>query len=344
MHGFQPGVTQITVKMPADEKGLVGRQCPKNDCRKYFKLKPGTGLKGDVPCHCPYCGFVGDSSGFLTPEQIKYGKAVAMNHVSQEIHRMLKGMEFETKPHGPFGIGMSMKVTGQPERFHYSYREKELETDVVCDRCTLVYAIYGAFAFCPDCGSHNSFTILCKNLELAEKLLSLAGTQAHDLAEHLVGDALENVVSALDGFGREICKVAAAKATNPTEAEDVRFQNLNGARVRVQKLFGFDLMSFVAAHDWEFACRCFQKRHLLAHKMGVIDEDYLQATKDPGAVVGRKVQIKTEEVKCLINIVRQLGENLTSQLLPHSLPTQQSAGNRAPNSPSHESKASRPNE
>jgi hypothetical protein len=302
--------------MPTDERGMVGRKCPSRDCQKYFKLKPGTGLTGNVPCHCPYCGFVGGSNDFWTPEQKKYAEAVAMNYASKEIHRMLKGLEFDMKPQGPFGIGVSMKVTGGPERFHYSYREKELETDVVCDRCTLVYAIYGAFAFCPDCGSHNSFTILCKNLELAEKMLALAGTQERDLAEHLVGDALENVVSALDGFGREICRVAAPKATNPTDAEDVRFQNLIGARARVQKLFGFDLMSLVPAKDWEFACRCFQKRHLLAHKMGVIDDDYVQATKDPAAIVGRKVQIGPEVVKRLIDVVRRLGEKISGQLLP----------------------------
>jgi hypothetical protein len=209
-----------------------------------------------------------------------------------------------------------MKVTGSPQRFHHWYREKELETDVVCDRCTLVYAIYGAFAFCPDCGSHNSLTILRENLEIAEKLLTLAAAQERDIAEHLEGDALENTVSAFDGFGREICRVAAPKATSPSAAEDVRLQNLVGARTQVQKLFGFDLMSFVSNADWDFACRCFQKRHLLAHKMGVIDEDYVQTTKDPAAVVGRKVQIRPEEVKRLTEVVSQLGEKLAGHLVP----------------------------
>ncbi len=326
MHRLRPHGNRISVKMPTDAKGMVGRKCPRRECQKYFKLKPGTGLKGDVPCHCPYCGFVGGSNNFWTPEQKKYAEAVAMNYASEEIHRMLKGMEFDMKPQGPVGISISMKVAGGPERFHYSYREKELETDVVCDHCTLVYAIYGAFAFCPDCGSHNSFIILGKNLEIAEKLLALAGTQERDLAEHLTGDALENVVSAFDGFGREICRVAAPKAANPPDAQDVRFQNLGGARTRVQKLFGFDLMTCVSGQDWEFACRCFQKRHLLAHKMGVIDDDYVRATEDSAAVIGRKIQIRTEEVKRLVDVVRQLGGKLAAQLLPPSSTASTSGG------------------
>jgi hypothetical protein len=320
-----PDHMQVSVRIPRDEKGMMGRECPK--CELIFKIRPGTGLKGkDLPCRCAYCGHVANHDQFWTKEQIEYAKSVALHEFVDQFHDELKKLEFDHPPRGPFGIGISLKLTTQTYPLRY-YHEPKLETDVVCERCTLVYAIYGAFAFCPDCGSHNSFTILCKNLELAEKMLALAGTQEPDFAEHLVGDALENVVSALDGFGREICKVATSKATNPAGAEEVRFQNLVGARGRIQKLFGFDLTTFVPMLDWEFACRCFQKRHLLAHKMGVIDDNYVQATKDPAAVVGRKVHISPDEVKRLIDVVRQLGERLTGRLLPP--PTTGTASYRA---------------
>jgi hypothetical protein len=315
--GFDlPEQMRVSVTIPRDEKGMMGRECPK--CELTFKIKPGTGLKGtNLPCHCAYCGYEADHRQFWTKEQIEYVKSVAVHQFLHEFRDELN-KAFDIPLLGPFGIRISMKVTTQPYPLRY-YHEPTLETDVVCDRCTLVHAIYGAFAFCPDCGSHNSLTILCRNLELAGKMLKLAAAQESDLAEHLVGDALENVVSALDGFGREVCRVAATKAVNSTEVENVRFQNLIGARSRVKKLFGLDLMTFVPRQDWEFACLCFQKRHLLAHKMGVIDDDYVQATNDPAAVVGRKVQIGPEEVKRLIAVVRQLGEKLTIQLLP--LPT-----------------------
>jgi len=65
--------------------------------------------------------------------------------------------------------------------------------------------MYGVLGWCPDCGAHNSLQILSKNLELSRKELSLAETLDTEMAEHLVGDALENVVSAFDGFGRELC-------------------------------------------------------------------------------------------------------------------------------------------
>ena len=87
------------------------------------------------------------------------------------------------------------------------YREKRLETEVMCSNCALRYAIYGVFAYCLDCGIHNSQQILDKNLELAEKEAALAGTVESELATRLIEDALENEVSSFDGFGRENCEI-----------------------------------------------------------------------------------------------------------------------------------------
>ena len=96
----------------------------------------------------------------------------------------LKSLEFEHKPSGPFGIGISLKLEpSAPHPIRY-YREKKLETEVICDACTLRYAIYGVFGWCPDCGVHNSLQILIKNLELANKELALAEAVDKELADH----------------------------------------------------------------------------------------------------------------------------------------------------------------
>jgi hypothetical protein len=187
------------------------------------------------------------------------------------------------------------------------YREKELETEVVCDNCTLRYAIYGVFAWCPDCGIHNSVQILMKNLELAKKEIALAESVDKEMADHLIGDALENVVSAFDGFGREICMRKRA---------EIRFQNLAGARRRVRESFGFDFADELDAAAWNYLGRIFLKRHLLAHKMGVIDADYVQKANDSEAVAGRKIRVSYEEVTFSIKLVETLGRSLFRGVLP----------------------------
>ena len=87
---------------------------------------------------------------------------------------------------------------------------------------------------CPDCGAHNSFQNLSKNLELARKELSLAASVETDLVEYLIGDASENVVSAFDGLGREICS---------QKGSDIEFQNMTGPRRRVQETFASILLT-----------------------------------------------------------------------------------------------------
>ncbi len=46
--------SQFSISIPPDDEGLIGRECPVVACEGYFKIQPGTGLKGEnLPCHCP---------------------------------------------------------------------------------------------------------------------------------------------------------------------------------------------------------------------------------------------------------------------------------------------------
>ena len=286
---------------------IWGGSVPYRTALGYFKITPGTGVKGPAPCFCPYCGHKGESNTFFTQEQIEYAKSVVLRKVTDALHKDLKSLEFEHKPQGLFGIGLSLKVQrSAPLPIRY-YREKELETAITCDNCTLRYAIYGVFGWCPDCGVHNSLQILIKNLELARKELTLAATAEVDLANHLTGDALENAVSAFDGFGRELCQ---------RKSVEIRFQNLASARRKAQDAFGFDFADTLRPDEWDAACRAFQKRHLLAHKMGVIDDDYIQKANDAGAILGRRIALNQAEVETSISLVEAMGRRLFAGVLP----------------------------
>lgn len=309
---------RIDVSLPTDGRGHLGRECPQPECLGYFTIKPGTGLRRkDLPCHCPYCGYVSSHNRFFTSDQIEYAKSAARRQVVDAIRQDLKQMEFNHRPKGGFGIGISLKVQpGRPVPLH-QYAEKTLETDVTCESCTLEYAVYGAYAFCPDCGLHNSAQILDKNLELIEKQLVLV-SQVEDpaLARHLLEDALENCVSALDGFGRETCRVRAVASTDPAAAQAVSFQNLLKAAARVQKLFGVDFASAVDPIVWETAHRGFLRRHVVAHRSGVVDQAYLDQIADPAAVVGRRVPLSSREVAQVADAVRAIGRILVAILPP----------------------------
>ena len=315
MEHFRRLGTGISISIPEGEHSFTGRECPQPDCEGYFKIEFGTGLEGDgLPCHCPYCGHVAGHDQFWTKAQIEYLKSVAMRKIADVVHSDLKKLEFDHKPKGPFGIGVSMKVTrGRQPPIRY-YREPQLETEVLCTYCTLRYSVYGVFAFCPDCGEHNSIQILEKNLAMVGKMLKMVTGEENVLSEKLIENALEDCVSAFDGFGRELCRVHANRARIPEKAEKMRFQNLENARQGFLDLFGIDLSTAVELEEWQTATMAFQKRHLIAHKLSVVDHNYMTNTGDTRAVVGRKIVIDAGEVEGLSEIVNTLALHMAAML------------------------------
>jgi hypothetical protein len=235
---------------------------------------------------------------------VEYATSVVLNQVTGALLKDLKSLEFNHRPRGGFGIGISMRVTGQATPIRH-YREKQLETEVICEQCTLRYMIYGVFGFCPDCREHNSLQILDKDM---------AQSAEGELLKRVVENALEDCVSAFDGFGREICRIHAKKSSDPAKAEKVSFQNLDGAKHNFNGLFNLNLSSGLNSDEWKAAVRGFQKRHLLSHTMGVIDDEYVRKSGDIQAVPGRKINVDAEEVRELVRIVGKLAHEASSVL------------------------------
>ena len=287
------------IPIPTDEQGYAGRECPGSDCGRYFKIMFGTGLE-TTNCYCPYCGRSAEHSEFATPDQNGYATSLFLRKAQGAI---IKDLE-----------RLNMRVEPSPLPPIQYYSEKELETHVTCHSCTLQYAVYGVFAFCPDCGQHNSLQILRKSFEVVERMLKMPAGLTEEVMEKLVENALEDCVSAFDGFGHEMCRVYSAKAVEPERVDEVSFQSLEGGRASVQKHFGYDLASPVDEASWKFAVLCFQKRHLFAHKMGVVDEKFVKRTGACAGLLGRKAKVTEKEVADLIQVLTTVAEQAESYL------------------------------
>jgi hypothetical protein len=108
--------------------------------------------------------------------------------------------------------------------------------------------------------------------------------------------------------------VAASKSSDSAKAAAISFQSIESARQRVQDLFGVDLASPLTVDEWTHTVRCFKKRHVIAHKLGVMDAQYVQKADDPNAIAGRKVSVSKDEVESLGRSLGRIGEHLTKQL------------------------------
>jgi hypothetical protein len=96
--------------------------------------------------------------------------------------------------------------------------------------------------------------------------------------------------------------------------EKMSFQNLEGAKTTFLGLFGIDLSAEVAPEEWRAAATGFQKRHLVTHKLGVVDQEYITKTGDTRAVVGRKIGIGADEVRGLTRIISTLAPRISNNL------------------------------
>ena len=143
-------------------------------------------------------------------------------------------------------------------------------------------------------------------------MLVLAESHDGDLRVKLIENALEDCVSAFDAFGRELCRVRADCTSSPATMNRMRFQNLVHARAELQAI-GVEMTAAITTDAWKQALMLFHKRHLIAHKLGVADQEYVDRSGDRNAELGRKIRISTDEVTELRNTLGTVAESLTAQ-------------------------------
>jgi Zn ribbon nucleic-acid-binding protein len=305
---------EISVPLVLDSAGYLGRECPQEGCKKYFKVLPGTGLQGTNHCICPYCGHNDINEKFFTEDQIKRFESAAWNVAQDIILQEFKKMEFDIKPRGGFGIGMSMRIEEKEPIPLHVYSEKDLETYITCGNCTLKYAVYGVFACCPDCGEPNTLQIFHENIKVIHKAIENSKSVDPELAQNMIENAFEDCVSTFDGFGRELCNLHRAKSKIPERLNKLNFQNLDRAKENFKNQFDIDLNQGLNGEEWCLVNTGFLKRHLLAHKFGIIDEDYIRRSGDAQAVLGRKISVTSDDILTLIPIIEKLAGYMVESL------------------------------
>ena len=297
----------ISVPMSTDEQGLFGRECP--SCSMYFKIK----LVADLTTTqgiCPYCGYTDILGDFITQDQRAYLESVAAREFLEPLFRdfadNLKRME--TPSTGFIQLKISATVPDFPIQY---YQEKLLETDVVCDTCGSVFAIYGVFSNCPICGKLNARVIYDKSLDASNGKLVLSGDETVDehIRADLIKDALHGTVSAFDALGKALRTKHPAIPAKPTNL----FQNFLALDKVLATLTGKTISQFLTPADSNFLFLMFQVRHIYEHNAGVIDSDFVAKLPAYAHQLGRKYPLKKDDVNLFIVLMRQLGDAIYSE-------------------------------
>lgn len=318
---------KISVPIQPDEEGMVGRECPEQNCEKYFKVKNGTGIVNNPAMYCPYCSYKGTPDQFFTKEQIEYAKSIAFRHVADMFGKELKKLERHSFK-GPF-FSMNIKVKSQPAPIRY-YVEKQLQENIVCEDCKCEYAIYGIFAVCPDCGQHNIFQMFSKNIDLIMKQLCLEDelyrkfgetsraeidSLMKDIRGKTVENACEDAVTVFEAFGKRVYELKKHSAVNPALVlHGNPFQSLDRAKDIFFTQFNLDIFQGLSDEEIDKLYVLFNKRHILTHNLGIIDQRFLINTGLRQNILDHKVEISKEEVIISLTTLSKISGTIRNNL------------------------------
>lgn len=315
---------EIPITLLSDEKGYMDRECPNENCLYTFKvnMEDWKNKFSDEEVHCPMCGHIDTSDKWWTQEQLNAARDIAADYAMSLVHRELdktfSKLARQTRNNKHFRIeykpGRRISFVNSP----IGQRE-EWETDITCDKCGTRYSVIGSAYFCPCCGYNSAVDVFEESLDSIEKMVAslpklkdvFIDAYGRDKGETMYRAMLENtpaqVVSAFQKFAECIFK---AKSTTPVRVNDFQIVE-KGSNLFVAAVGkGYD--EWLTQDELDRMNLFFQRRHILEHNGGIVDDKYLQKSNDTSYVEGQRISVRIEDTLELIGIIRKLANGLKS--------------------------------
>ena len=317
---------RFEVQMPVDEEGMFGRMCPNDECGKYFKADVSEFKKWPKEyLYCPYCGVYQEAGEFLTKEQREYLQSIAMKKVLDELTPTLKSMEIKPDPRAFISLGIKVKIPNIQIR---KYVESEIEKKIVCEKCKTRCAVYGNSYFCMYCGQRDALNVYQENMDFIHRFLNfetlvknVPGVSNTELTkvlkevgmiEKLKEKSLDMIVTAFETFCKTnyIEKMKQLDPSIDSNAEQKRignsFQNIFKGDKLMKSNLKFDMLNGLSKDEIELLNLKFNKRHVLIHNSGIIDDRYLQNTNQDEKLLSRRVTLNKRKLEAMISLLEKI--------------------------------------
>jgi len=321
------GTHRVSIPMRTDEKGFFERQCPSKECRGIFKvlMSDWKAKVSDAKVYCPFCGHASPATQWNTPSQQRYIKEAARAEFSRRLNRAMKGAVQRTRPvqmgGGLFSVSMSLDYRpGRIPRAVPAAVSESLRQDFVCESCNCKYASLGASFFCPACGHNSADSAFDTTLETIRKTVEAIGQveesivaaadadTARDATRQIIEDQFPRIVGAFE----RVSAALFAKLPNASQfpLKGNVFQRIDDASLLWNQATGKGYTSFLDAKELAVLTLGFQKRHVLSHQQGIVDQTYLDKSGDRSYTLGQRLVVRGRDVLTLVEITRKLVEGL----------------------------------
>jgi len=295
----------ITAYIQSDEQCMWGRNCP--FCHKYFR----TNHIMDAT-HCPYCSGVAPSLAFITADQSAYILACYDAFARSYMENKTTSVD-------------EAEITDSKSAWHYAEVKQQVHFKCQTEKCGTETDMLGdGSAYCPRCGRSNARKVFIESMN--EMLKQLVETKATVPDENKRGSVWEQMtkdsVTNLEALANHLrFKLLCAPMTRKRrkQLENMSFQNPFQADESLTEWFDIGLMEWVGNEvvpkrrlptDSAFVRKMFQKRNVLVHNKGIVNEEYLQRSGDTEFTLGERIAVRDHEAKRFMETVRSMGENL----------------------------------
>lgn len=311
----------VSVEIEADEMGYLDKQCPADNCEFLFKVydEDWKNIFKDEAVWCPMCRHEATSKEWFTVEQVEHTKAEALIVVKGEINNALRSgtQKFNRRqPRNSF-ISMSMEVKSGVQRT-YTLPAKAAEVmqlEIQCESCSSRFAVIGSAYFCPACGVNSVVRTFDDSLRKIRAKKDSEDVVRSALTESLGRDEAELTCRSL----RETCLTDGVTAFQkyceglyeaygkpPFNA----FQRIEDGSNLWRDVLGVGYEKWLSSSELDEIKIQYQKRHLLAHQEGIVDERYVKNSGDASYKVGQRLVVSTADVESLLNLLGKLGQGL----------------------------------
>lgn len=310
----------IPIELKSDEKGYLDRECPNKECLYKFKvhIEDWKNKVSNNEVHCPMCGNTDSSDKWWTQEQLediqKIIKSYAISYIQEELGKGLKSLKRSSNKYVKIKYNPGKKVTfinnpiGQSE---------EWNLDIKCQKCETRYSVIGSAYFCPHCGFNSVEKVLDESLDTISKMLNSVSEmklmfsdmygkdKAETMSRSMIEGAIGDVVSAFQKFAEMRFKTLSDKNVRVND-----FQMVEKGSNLYREVISYGYEKWLNEEELDKMNLYFQRRHILEHNNGIIDQKYIEKSNDTTYKIGQRVIIKIEDVYELLDIIKKLTNGL----------------------------------
>jgi hypothetical protein len=313
LRGFG-GSFRIPISIPLDDDGNIDRVCPSIACRHEFKVlfDDWEAKVRDDRAYCPLCRNAAEPTEFNTAELDEYvaqaTRNFAVGHLNQRMHRAARTFNSSQPRNGFIKMSMSYHPGTMPILMPIQAAE-QMRQKLVCEKCGCRYASIGAAFFCPACGHNSASSTFDQTIALVRKIIgSLDAVESviidnvdKDTAKDYVRETLENLIGRLISAFQRLAEALFDELPNRSQFNPRRnlFQNLSESSDIWQQAGKRRYDDILNQREHSDLVVFFQRRHVLEHREGIVDQAYIDNSGDRTYSAGQRLVILKADVERL---------------------------------------------